>query len=142
MTQQRPLARQRSKIQRKPTGRIEKGTALVVCEGKQTEPFYLRGLLHWLSLTEAHVEIIEGTSKSNAVSVVQRAQRRFEQAPRDRVFVLMDAEQDDLPHALKLCKTPLQRESQKKGLARICIEPVVSNPCFEFWLLLHFRYSD
>ncbi|MBL0143804.1 MAG: RloB domain-containing protein [Betaproteobacteria bacterium] len=74
--------------------------------------------------------------------MVTHARNRFEQVPRDRVFVLIDAEQDDLLKALKLCELPVQRESKKKGLPEIRIEPVVCDPCFEFWLLLHFRYCD
>lgn len=138
----RQLAKERVKAERKKAARRESGSALLVCEGQCTEPFYLQGLLQHLGINAASVEIIEGQSKSNAVAVVNRARQRFEQIPRDRVFVLIDAEQDDLALALKLCKTPLQRANKKKGLPEIGIEPIVSTPCFEVWLLLHFRYCD
>jgi len=36
----------------------------------------------------------------------------------------------------------LQRGNQKKAIPEICIEPIISTPCFEVWLLLHFRYCD
>lgn len=138
----RHLAKERARAERKKTGRRERGSALLVCEGKCTEPFYLHGLLQHLDISTANVEIIEGQSRSNAVAVVNRARQRFEAAPRDRVFVLIDTEQADLAQALKLCKTPLQRENKKKGLPLIHIEPILSAPCFEVWLLLHFRYCD
>lgn len=138
----RQLAKERAKIQRKQASRRESGSALIVCEGKCTEPFYLRGVLHHLGINEASVEILEGQSDTHAVAIVKRASQRFEQVPRDRVFVVIDAEQDDLAQALKLCDTPLQRANQKKELMEIKIEPIISTPCFETWLLLHFRYCD
>jgi hypothetical protein len=138
----RQLAKERNKGERKMPWRHEHGTALLVCEGQCTEPFYLQGVLEHFNIPPARVEIIRGQSKSNAVAVVNRARQRFEQMPRDRVFVIIDAEQADLAQALKLCQTPIQRGSRKKSLPEIRIEPIVSAPCFEYWLLLHFRYCD
>ena len=138
----RQLAKARAKAERKQSGRRETGSALLVCEGECTEPFYLKGLLVHLGINAASVEIVPGDTRSNAVSVVKRARERFDQVPRDRVFVLLDAEQADLPQALELCKVPVQRSNKKKGLPEICVEPIVSVPCFEVWLLLHFRYTD
>ena len=96
---QRMLAKERSKAERKKSLRIETATALLVCEGECTEPFYLKALLLHLGINSASVEILPGQSHSNAVAVVNRARERFEQAPRDRVFALIDAEQDDLEQA-------------------------------------------
>lgn len=64
-----------------------------------------------------------GAGKSNAVAVVNRARERFIQAPRDRIFVLIDAEQDDLNKALKLCNTPLQRSNKKKIYQKYVLNP-------------------
>lgn len=138
----RHLAKERAKVERKKSGRRETSTALLVCEGQCTEPYYLKGVFHHLGINSASVEVMPGQTRSNAVAVVNRARSRFEQVPRDRVFVLMDAEQADLAQALKLCKTPLQRGRQKKGVPEIRIEPIISTPCFEVWLLLHFRFCD
>ena len=138
----RRLAKERSKAERKKTMRTVSGTALLVCEGERTEPTYLKGLIVHLGLNSASVEILPGQSHSNAVAVVNRARERFEQVPRDRVFALMDAEQDDLEQAIRSCREPLQIGNQKKAIPEICIEPIISSPCFEVWLLLHFRYCD
>ena len=91
-------------------------------------PHYLRGLLHHFGINSASVEVLPGQSNGNAVAVVNRARERFEQVPRDRVFVLIDAEQVDLDQALKICKTPLQRGNQKKAIPEIRIEPSGSRP--------------
>ena len=114
----------------------------MVCEGECTEPYYLRGLLAHLGINDASVEVVAGKTDSNAVAVVHRARERFGQIPRDRVFVLVDAEQADLSRALRLCATPLQHANKRKEQPEIRIEPIVSTPCFEVWLLQHFRYSD
>lgn len=136
------LAKERQRAERKKAVRRERGSALLVCEGECTEPYYLRGLLQHFGLNSASVEVLPGKSSSNAVAVVKRARERFEQVARDRVFVLIDAEQADLKQALKICKTPLQRGNQKKAIPEIRIEPIITTPCFEVWLLLHFRYCD
>lgn len=136
------LAIERIRAERKVSGRHQKASALIVCEGEFTEPFYLRGLIAYLQINSANVEVVAGQTRSNAVAVVKRARDRFVQMPRDRVFVVIDGEQADLPRALNHCKTPLQRENSKRGQSEICIEPIISLPCFEVWLLLHFRFSD
>jgi hypothetical protein len=75
--------------------------------------------------------------------VVERARVQFERTPEyDRIFAVIDAEQKNLADALALCRKPVQRANQKKGLSEIRIEPIVTTPCFEFWLLLHFAYTD
>jgi len=136
------LVKARISTERKKVCRRERGSALLVCEGKCTEPCYLQGLLRYLEISAASVEIIEGQTNSNAVAVVKRARQRFDQVPRDRVFALIDAEQADLTKALKQCEKPLQHENKKKEIPEIRIEPILSSPCFEVWLLLHFRFSD
>ena len=84
------LVKARISTERKNVCRRERGSALLVCEGKCTEPCYLQGLLRYLEISAASVEIIEGQTNSNAVAVVKRARQRFEQVPRDRVFALID----------------------------------------------------
>lgn len=86
------LAIERARVDRKNSGRREKGSALIVCEGEFTEPYYLKGLLAHLDINSASVEVIAGQTRSNAVAVVKRARDRFQLNPRDRVFVVIDGE--------------------------------------------------
>lgn len=137
-----PLAIERVRAERKAYGRHQKASVLIVCEGEFTEPFYLRGLISHLQINSANVEVVAGQTRSNAVAVVKRARDRFAQMPRDRVFVVIDGEQADLSRALHLCKIPVQRASRRLGRSEIKIETIISFPCFEVWLLLHFRYCD
>jgi hypothetical protein len=139
----RQLAKERSKIERRKAMRLEHGTALLVCEGRRTEPHYLRELLRLLEISPARVEIIEGQTNADAMSVVRRARQLYERKPEyDHVFIIIDAEQANLQKALADCNQPIQRASIKKGIQEIHIRPIVTAPCFEYWLLLHFRYTD
>jgi len=135
---ERQLAKERNKLARRKASRANLPTALIVCEGKKTEPSYLRGLLEYLRVNPANAQIVEGISDTDAVSVVKRAKQLFEANPDfDHVLVVLDAEQHNLPQALKLATAPLKRADRQK----IAIQPIITNPCFEFWLLLHFTYT-
>ncbi len=61
------LVKERAKAERKKAGRRETGSALLVCEGECTEPYYLRGLLNHFGINSASVEVLPGQSNSNAV---------------------------------------------------------------------------
>lgn len=139
----RQLAKEHRKSQRERRQRTERGAILIVCEGKRTEPYYLSGLRTALNVPSARAVIIDGKTDSDAIAVIRRARERFQQTPDfDRVFALIDAEQHNLSAALDLCTRPVQRANHKRGLAEIRVEPIVSTPCFEYWLLLHLRYTD
>lgn len=138
----RQLAKEKRIAERRNKSRQESATAWIVCEGKTTEPFYIESLLAYLRVNTVSVGVVSGRSDSDAVSVVKRARDRFESEPRDRVFAVIDAEQSNLAEAIQYCKEPLQLANERKMLPEIRIEPIVSNPCFEVWLLLHFRYCD
>ncbi len=134
----RQHARERRKLERKQGIRKGYPTALIVCEGRKTEPAYLTGLIEHLGVYPANVRLIPGTSAADAVAVINLARDHHARTPDfDRVFAVIDAEQHNLAEALRLAHQPLQRDD---GVA-ITIEPILSTPCFEVWLLLHFIYT-
>lgn len=146
MKDNQPKHRQRSrenlKLDRKNAYRKQYPTALIACEGKKTEPNYILGFVEDFQLTP-NVRVIRGESDSDALSIVKRARESFCRSPDyDRVFVLMDGDQRNLAKAIEACKTPIQQSNKRKGLEKIVIEPIVTVPCFEYWLLLHFLYTD
>jgi hypothetical protein len=139
----RRLAKDRHQHERRIAGRTEGSTALIVCEGLCTEPYYLSGLRQLFQINPASAVIVAGQSDADAVAVVNRARNRFEQAPFfNQVFAVIDGEQANLAKAVQLCEKPVQRASQKAGRPEIHIQPIISSPCIEFWLLLHFAYTD
>jgi hypothetical protein len=112
---------------------------LVVCEGLETEPNYLKSLRSAIGLSTLDVEIVgEG---AEIISVVAEAIRQAEErasaalesnrlAPYDEVWCVVDTERKP------------DNPSWDRGVNRANsngLKLTWSNPCFEFWLLLHFE---
>ena len=134
----RQAARERAKLDRRTASLAGLPTALIVCEGRCTEPFYLRGLIEHLGVNAANAHIQTGSYKTDARSLVRDAQARFRKNPEyDRVFVVLDGDQAHLAQAGSEAATGLL----KAGGGRVTVQLIVTNPCFEYWLLLHFEYT-
>lgn len=104
---------------------------LIVCEGSKTEPNYFRELRHNLRLQTATIEICGEECGSDPVSVYQHATRLYEKekgATYDTVYCVIDKDDHkNLSRAIELIKS--------KGNKFVAI---LSYPCFEYWLLLHY----
>ena len=105
---------------------------LIVCEGSRTEPRYFAELRDFHALHTATVEV-SGTG-ADPRGVVRRAKQLRRREARvgeryDEVFCVFDRNS----HATfdSACE-----EARAAGF-----KVVRSWPCFEYWLLLHFRYS-
>ncbi len=110
---------------------------LVVCEGRETEPGYLRAFQREARNARVHLEIADETGVPR--TVVEQAIRlrreadddarrqRDENLRYDEVWSVFDV--DDHPHL----------DQAKKLADRESIAVAVSNPCFELWALLHFE---
>ncbi len=107
---------------------------LIVCEGAKTEPLYFRALCKDRQLSAAEVEICGEECGTHPRSVVDYAARRKKQAqrekyPYDAVWCVFDRDEHLKIH-------------EALNRADDCgIRVAYSNPCFELWLLLHYRYS-
>lgn len=117
--------------------RAPKRRLLVVCEGKVTEPEYLRGLERATrdALLEVSIDPASGdprhlveTAKHRASQANAAAKREKDEFLRfDEVWCVCDVDQHP-------------RLNDARQMARDNgIEMAVSNPCFELWLVLHFR---
>ncbi len=113
---------------------------LIVCEGSKTEPNYFQALIDDLKLNTANVEV-DGKSGSSPVSVVKYAQTRFEKDRKDngtdncfdQVYCVIDKdEHPTYQEALELIRS---------GKFKDLFHAITSVPCFEYWLLLHFRFT-
>lgn len=135
--------------------RVSKGivptrTILIVTEGSKTEPSYFRTLKsrHRLLSVEVSIEASDG---SDPHSILQSACNLREErhrvaksntriAPYDEVWIVFDTEGAQ-HHRHQQIPSVLAKASQKN------VNVAWSNPCFEFWLLLHVSdrqkpYSD
>ena len=134
----RQLRRISRRLARKKASRAGLPAIFVVCEGRETEPNYVLGSCDALGINRANVIVVAGDGETDAVRLVQKAQRRFEvDRDFDAVFVLCDCAGEDLAPARELAAKQLKHVMGH----RLAVELIVSRPCFEFWLLLHFEYS-
>jgi hypothetical protein len=117
---------------------------LIVVEGEQTERSYFYGLREKLEFKAADVLVFHSgaTDPQNIVdAAIKLRDERFEAskkslilAPYDEVWVVFDRESQlhvrgsQLPNALSSATT--------SGIL-----VALSNPCFEFWLLIHYTFT-
>ncbi len=105
---------------------------LIVCEGKKTEPNYFTELKKAFRLSNANVRICG--RGSDPLGVVAFAIKTFQQEPEfDRIYCVFDRDRHTrYDEAMdKVRRTKLGKKSK--------IFAIPSVPCFEFWLLLHFK---
>jgi hypothetical protein len=134
----RQAQKRERKLERAKASRQGLPFLLIVCEGEETEPNYLRGLCEARRINLAGVDIKPGTGETDARSLVNKAIKLFKTKDYDRVFVVLDDDGQPLAEARHLAGKPLKTATGD----RIQIELISSRPSFEFWLLLHFEYSS
>jgi hypothetical protein len=117
-------------LERKKGRRKPYDVVLIVCEGSETEPNYLKGLREHLRLNPVNVVIQSCSSGSDPVSIVNFALKEHERNDYDHIYCVFDKEQSNYQEALDQIKA-----NRKKGIP---IHAIFSVPCFEYWLLLHF----
>lgn len=116
---------------------------LIVCEGSSTEPNYLWDLVSDLQLSSTNVHIT-GEGGSAPISVVDDAIKLFEADPEfDRVYCVFDKDRHASYDAArnKLRQHTLRRQVDGRRAGTAQFQDVVSVPCFEYWVLLHFEYT-
>lgn len=106
---------------------------LIVCEGGKTEPTYFRDLRDHYQINTANIEVIPGEG-NDPVSIVRTAKQVQKTEAKlgekyDRVYCVFD--RDEHTNYGEACH-------QVEAAGFFC---VFSNPCFEYWLLLHFSYT-
>ncbi|RDV36271.1 RloB domain-containing protein [Bradymonadaceae bacterium TMQ3] len=127
----------KKKSARRKAFRDPKKRFLVVCEGLVTEPDYLKGFSRWVKNPRVEVEIpkthgVPLTVVSTAIDLKEENRRHAKREKDDNllfdeVWCLHDV--DEHPH---LTEARQLAESND-------IQVAISNPCFELWVLLHFR---
>ena len=110
---------------------------LVYCEGRETEPSYLRGLIQFLRSPLIEIEI--GEEQRDPKGLVELAK-----ATRDQAKRAAKREKDDsLLYDEVWCVFDVDRHTRLpdavQQAAACSIDLAISNPCFELWILIHFR---
>jgi hypothetical protein len=121
---------------------------LIVCEGEKTEPQYLNEIRQDLRLATAHVQVQPGHFGTAPLQVAQYAEHLFLHGSRahgiearafDRVLVVFDRDEHRTYHQALDKVAALDGRLTNDEKQRIPVQAVVSVPCFELWLLLHFE---
>jgi hypothetical protein len=133
----------RRKAQRQPADRL-----LIVCEGSKTEPLYLGEIRQQLRLPSANVQVQPAAYGTEPLRIVEYAERLFTDGQRglgiharsfDRVVVVFDRDEHHTYHAALLRVAALNGRLENDERVKVPFEAVVSVPCFELWLVLHFE---
>ena len=122
----------RKHVERRSPEREPYDRVLIVCEGRKTEPNYFQELVNRHRLSTANI-VVTGIGEG-PIQIVQRAKTLSQKEQShgekyDSVYCVFDRDE----HSSFDQACAVANESNLK-LAR-------SWPCFEFWLLLHFRFT-
>jgi hypothetical protein len=108
---------------------------LIVCEGEKTEPYYLKAVREHFGLAQANVKI-DPKSDSSPTSVVRYAKTLIKESsasPYDHVYCVIDRDRHaDFQKAVDQVNGFKSKDTK--------LHLIVSYPCFEYWILLHYIY--
>lgn len=132
-------ARAAAQLRRQKVERTRNKRYLIVCEGTKTEPHYLRELLDDLRIRPERVRIAPNDGVSPDRVVAHAVALYNEDATAgdsyDAVYCVFDRDRHNtFDGAVQRIK---DLSAGNKPFTAI-----TSTPCFEFWLLLHFGYTD
>ncbi|MCQ2116979.1 MAG: RloB family protein [Bacteroidales bacterium] len=108
-----------SKREPSPSLRMRK-IALVICEG-ETEVCYINLLKYWYKSPIRIISHIEGTKITPSLVEKRTKELKISQWDKVHTFLMYDMDVQAINEKLRKCKA----------------ETLLSNPCFEIWLLLH-----
>lgn len=127
----------RNTRRRKPS-RSPRKSILVVCEGQKTEPAYFSFYKRQLRLSNVLLEICGDECGSDPTSVVEYAKRRFKKDRSiDVCFCVIDRDDHSNAnfHKAMTIVSDIAFSDKREFSA------AVSDPCIEYWYLLHFKYT-
>lgn len=144
-----PKHRQKSRdLHRRAAVRQAYERLLIVCEGEKTEPLYLGEICREQRLSTAHVHVQQGGFGTEPLQIVEFAEHLFQAGDRkrgiearafDRLFAVFDRDEHRTYHQALDKAAALSGRLVNDERQGVPVHAVVSVPCFELWLLLHFE---
>lgn len=104
---------------------------MVVCEGKSTEPNYFRGLANFYRLNNVKIVGKGATPKAivNEAKHINSTEKTEYGDGYDQVYCVFD--RDEHPDF----------NEAKDAAKKVGFITIFSWPCFEYWILLHFKFT-
>ncbi|MFY4690256.1 RloB family protein [Campylobacter jejuni] len=128
-----------TKIRDRKPKRQENEIILIVCEGEKTEINYLKQLKNFFRLNNITIDIIS-SKDSNPLQVVKFAKEKNDLFDYNEVYCVFDKDTHaNFTKAQEECEKYTKKYIKKDKNFKF--EAIISNPCFEFWILLHFTYT-
>ncbi|EAK5889122.1 RloB domain-containing protein [Campylobacter lari] len=118
----------KTKTRDREAKRKENEIILIVCEGEKTEKNYLNQLKDFFELTNVSMNIIS-SKDSDPFKIVNFAEKKSKENAYDKIYCVFDKDKH----------SSFNKAKQKCDQCNF--EAIVSIPCFEFWVLLHFTYT-
>jgi RloB-like protein len=114
---------------------------LIVCEGTKTEPKFLQAFLDERRIPQTSIVIAKnkGTAPKSILSRARSLYEESKTADESEAFKAVFCVFDKDSHTSFSSTVNEIKQLNASGSPFFAI---ISTPCFEFWLLLHFEYSD
>jgi hypothetical protein len=120
-------------LQRRAPRRSPLPKILIVCEGTKTEVHYFREFIAFYRLSDSLVIEVKPSPKSPPIEIVTFAIGKIKEY--DKIYCVMDRDtHETFDDALQIIE---QAPEKVKAVLKL----IISQPCFEYWLLLHFENS-
>lgn len=130
--------RRSRKIQRGQPRRRGNPRILILCEGQRTEPNYFEGFKKSRNLASVVVRPLR-SGQVGPTGLFKRVREELgADSGWDEIYCVLD--HDGREAKIRTFQTKLAAVNEEAELCRI--EMILSDPCFEFWLLLHFEFTD
>ena len=143
-----PEIRQRAQLERKQTNRASYDRILIVSEGSKTEPLYFKEIKNAHLLQTANVEVHPSELGTEPIQVVRYAKQLFEKGDIrkrvrakgfEKIFAVFDRDDHRTYFDALTLATALDGKLRNDAKQPVAFKAVVSIPCFELWLLLHYE---
>lgn len=106
---------------------------LILCEGAKTEVRYFNAMKRDIQMTSLTIRHCNGIS--SVISSIDKKTKEF-----NEIWCVVD--HDERHEDVKLLNERIRkiRRQQRRRSELDRIEAIISVPCFEYWLLIHFEY--
>ncbi len=136
--QPRRQARRDDELRRRSPSKRGRAIVLIICEGVETEYRYFEAMRRRQALVSVSIEVVRSGRQSerlveHAVELRRQRKRQPDALPYEEIWCVFDREAAHEPAGFFAAVIRADREQ---------LTLAVSNPCFEYWFLLHYRETN